>query len=204
MAACESGRADPGITERVEAPLARDALEGVHTALFKGQARAGDEILHRIGDEHLSRTGQRRHARPDVDGDPADLVADHLALAGVKPRAHFDAERPDAGADGLRAADGAGRAIKGGDILPLVLESASGRSSFMRRSRVRAVLPTSAFVQKRPPLLRLRTSEEPHKPLVRVALDQPESGPLGPRPGDFHSPLVELCGGPFWASYGLS
>ena len=30
---------------------------------------------------------------------------------------------------------------------------------------------------------------------VRVALDQPESGPLGPRPGDFHSPLVELCGG---------
>ena len=27
-------------------------------------------------------------------------------------------------------------------------------------------------------------------PLVRVALDQPESGPLGPRPGDYHSPLV--------------
>ena len=42
-------------------------------------------------------------------------------------------------------------------------------------------------------------------PLVRVALDQPESGPLGPRPGDFHSPLVELCRcvktNPFWVSY---
>ncbi len=40
---------------------------------------------------------------------------------------------------------------------------------------------------------------------VRVALDQPESGPLGPRPGDFHSPLVELCRcvktNPFWVSY---
>ena len=50
---------------------------------------------------------------------------------------------------------------------------------------------------QRGPVLRERGVDE-------VALDQPESGPLGPRPGDFHSPLVELCGGPFWASYGLS
>ena len=46
-------------------------------------------------------------------------------------------------------------------------------------------------------------------PLVRVALDQPESGPLGPRPVDLNSPLGErltrcVKTDPFWASYGLS
>jgi len=46
-----------------------------------------------------------------VDGDAADLLADDLALAGVEPRPHFDAERPDTRRDGLGAANGSGRAV---------------------------------------------------------------------------------------------
>ena len=36
--------------------------------------------------------GQCAHARPDVHGDPADVIAADLALAGVQSGAHLDAE----------------------------------------------------------------------------------------------------------------
>jgi hypothetical protein len=40
-----------------------------------------------------------------VHADPADVIAAHLALAGVQPGAHLDAERLHCVADRHRAAD---------------------------------------------------------------------------------------------------
>ena len=52
------------------------------------------------------------HARTDVHGDPADVVAADLALAGVQPGAHLDAERLHRVADRHGAADRSLRAVE--------------------------------------------------------------------------------------------
>ena len=51
-------------------------------------------------------------ARADVHGDPADVVAADLALAGVQPGAHLDAERLHRVANRHRAADRSLRAVE--------------------------------------------------------------------------------------------
>jgi hypothetical protein len=33
----------------------------------------------------LARAGDRRHARANVNGNAADIIADHFALAGIQP-----------------------------------------------------------------------------------------------------------------------
>ena len=58
------------------------------------------------------RPGQCAHARPDVHGDSADVVAADLALAGVQPGAYLDAERLHRVADRHRAADRSLGAVK--------------------------------------------------------------------------------------------
>lgn len=42
---------------------------------------------------HLVSSSQGAHARADMHGDPADVIAAHLTLAGVQPGPHLDAER---------------------------------------------------------------------------------------------------------------
>src|SRR5919198_3481431 len=79
----------------IEPPLARNALQLVDAALLERDSRARDEVLHRAGDEDLSRPRFGRHARPDVDCDPAGLVAVELALARMDPGAHLEAELAD-------------------------------------------------------------------------------------------------------------
>ena len=56
--------------------------------------------------------GQCADARADVHGDPADVVAADLALAGVQSGAHLDAERLHRVADRHRAADRPLRAVE--------------------------------------------------------------------------------------------
>src|SRR5689334_23633440 len=78
-----------------ELPAARDPLELRHAALLELDPRAGHEIPHRPRHHDLARAGVRRHARPDVDSDPADLAVDLLALARVQAGAHLDPEAAD-------------------------------------------------------------------------------------------------------------
>src|SRR5439155_4702860 len=62
----------------------------------------------------------RRNPGPDVDGDPAQLVADHLTLSRVETRAHLQPELSDGLVDRARAADRARRPVEAGE------ESVSG------------------------------------------------------------------------------
>src|SRR5262249_4333298 len=96
----------------VDAPLARYALELVDTAVLEGEARAGDEILDRLRDEYLARSGERGDPRSGVDCDAADLLPVELALARVDAGADLHAELPDRLAGRDRAADGARRTVE--------------------------------------------------------------------------------------------
>ena len=49
-----------------------------------------------------------------MNGNAADIVVDHFALAGMEPGTHFDAERPDLVGNGAGAADPARRTVEGG------------------------------------------------------------------------------------------
>ena len=56
--------------------------------------------------------GECADACADVHADPADVVAADLALTGVQPRPHLDAERLHRVADRHRAADRSLRAVE--------------------------------------------------------------------------------------------
>jgi hypothetical protein len=96
-------------------PFARDPLKGLYTAVAEPQPRAGYQILHGARYQNLACTGKRRNAGPYVDRDTADVVADHLTLASMKPRADFNAERPDLLCNGAGATNTARWTIKGGE-----------------------------------------------------------------------------------------
>ena len=81
----------------------------------KPQLRADDEVLDRARDEHLAAARERVDARADVDGDAAHVAVEQLALAGVQPAAHDEAEIVDAVDDLLRAAHGARGPVEGHD-----------------------------------------------------------------------------------------
>ena len=62
------------------------------TSVSKPQTRTGDQVLDRAGDNHLAGPCLRSHPRPDVHGDPAEAVANHLALPCVQARSNRDPE----------------------------------------------------------------------------------------------------------------
>ena len=66
------------------------------------------------GDEHLVGGGSG-DTRPDMDGDPRDLVAEQLALAGVKAGPELEPQVVRAVADRHGTADRAGGAVEGGE-----------------------------------------------------------------------------------------
>ena len=71
----------------------RHALEFAGAAVAERDARADHEVLYRARDDHLVRAGERADTCADVDGHPADVVADELALAGVQARSQLDVQR---------------------------------------------------------------------------------------------------------------
>ena len=101
---CTAARARDG----VHVPLARNALERVRAPILEDQLRSDHQIPDGLGDGDLGRSGEGGHARADVHGQAADLVADPLHLAGVHPGAHLEAEETNGGGDGCGAVDGAG------------------------------------------------------------------------------------------------
>src|SRR5262249_43016392 len=86
-------------------PLARDSLELVVAVELELEAGSDDGSERRARHQDLTRLRKRGDARRDVDGHPADVVADVLALAGVHAGAHLDAELLHARDDLARAAD---------------------------------------------------------------------------------------------------
>src|SRR4051794_20821768 len=96
-----------------QSPLVRDPLEAVRAALLEADPGAGDEVLHRARHEHLPRLRKRADSCGDVDRDAADVLADHLHLAGVQPDPHRDARPARGGQDRLAAPDRPRRAVEG-------------------------------------------------------------------------------------------
>src|SRR6266536_3596783 len=84
-------------------------------ALLELQARTRDQVAHGARDEHLVGIRQGADPRRDVNRHPADVVAHHLTLAGVKAGASRDAKCPGGSDDRLRAADAPGRTVEGGE-----------------------------------------------------------------------------------------
>jgi len=58
--------------------------------VFECETRTSCDVFHRLRDEDLSGTSLRRNPCADVNGDPAELVADDLALPGVYAEAEVD------------------------------------------------------------------------------------------------------------------
>jgi hypothetical protein len=83
-------------------------------AISKAQAGTRHQVLNRARHKHLACTGQCRHARADVHGNAADVIADRFALAGMQPGANLNAERPDFVGDGASAAHAACRTVESG------------------------------------------------------------------------------------------
>jgi hypothetical protein len=94
-----------GHQHATQAPTAGDALQLVLTAILEQEARAGNEILDRLGDEDLPCTRARRDAGLDRHAQSCRLALDQLALPGMHAGADLDAQRPHALGDLQRGSD---------------------------------------------------------------------------------------------------
>ena len=56
----------------------------MRAALGEGEARAGDQVAHRLRHDDLAGLGLAGDARADVDRDAAELLTDDLAFAGMQ------------------------------------------------------------------------------------------------------------------------
>lgn len=75
--------------------------------------RTRPQVLHRPGDQDLGSTGARHDPVGEGDGDASDVVASHLDLTGVDPRAHLQAQRRKRLPYGVAAADGTSGSVEG-------------------------------------------------------------------------------------------
>src|SRR5215207_3967980 len=107
-------------------PLAGHALQSWTAAVGEVDAGAGDEIADGTGDENLARVCDRGDARPDVHGDPGEVITAQLALTGVETGPNLEPEIAGTGRDGLGTVDGATGSVESGqeavarglDLLP--------------------------------------------------------------------------------------
>ncbi len=97
-----------------ETPRVRNALEFVLAALAERDAGARNQILDRAGDQDFVGTRQGPDASGDVDGETGEIVAADFALPRVQARSHIDPESLGGFPDGLRAMNGARRAVEAG------------------------------------------------------------------------------------------
>jgi hypothetical protein len=66
-------------------PRSRYPLELLPTTFLEGQLGSDHHILHRARNEDLAWARQRRHPGTDGHRQPGGVIADDLALAGVRP-----------------------------------------------------------------------------------------------------------------------
>ena len=97
---------------REETPFTGHVPQLVRAAILELQPRPDHKVAQGAGHEHLVRSCQGAHPRPDMHTDPADVIAAHFALAGLQPGAHFDAQRLHCVTDRHRAADRSLRTVE--------------------------------------------------------------------------------------------
>src|SRR5437868_13979881 len=93
------------LDHREQPPRFGNALELVRATVLERDARPGDEVLHGLRDEDLPGLRAGGDAGRDMDGDPAELRLDALALARVDSCPDLDAELGGARLNRLRAPD---------------------------------------------------------------------------------------------------
>jgi hypothetical protein len=93
--------------------LAGNAFEIERAASREFKSSASDKIGDNARYKNLVRTGLRHHARGGVHGDPTDISASHLDLAGVQPRAQRETDLLRSGAEGERASHRTARSVEG-------------------------------------------------------------------------------------------
>jgi hypothetical protein len=98
----------------VQLPGVGNALELVGAAVVEGEAGPGDQVLDRARAQHLPRLGLGEDAGRDMHGDPAEVVADQLDLAGVQASPDLEAVLGQLSPDGVGGPDGPGRAVEAG------------------------------------------------------------------------------------------
>ena len=69
-----------------DAPLAGHAFEHMRFTVSECDTRAGHQVLDRRRHENLARSGERRDALADVDGDSTDVGVAKFDLTGMKSR----------------------------------------------------------------------------------------------------------------------
>ena len=95
-------RSTSGLLDREHLPRARDAFQGVRTAILEALARADRQVANRARQDDLARAGQAGHSGADVHREPADLLAHALALPRVQTGPDCDAHAPHRVDDRLR------------------------------------------------------------------------------------------------------
>ena len=110
-----AGASRSASSDREQAPFAGDAGKRPAPAVGELEPGAGDEVADGLRHEHLAGRGLSGDAGGDLHREAADAVPLELDLAGVHPGADADAERPERADDRAGAADGARRAVEGGE-----------------------------------------------------------------------------------------
>src|SRR5437867_7138897 len=100
--------------EREDLPLSGNSLQHVASAILELQARAGDQVHHRSGDQDLAGACECGDPGADVDRDARNVGALELDLARVQARSDLQARLADGIADGHRATDGPSRTVERG------------------------------------------------------------------------------------------
>jgi len=107
---------NPPLTSSCEdTPFPGNTFERMDATVAEAQPGAGHQILYGARYQDLAGAGERRYACADVNGNSADIVADHFALACVKSGPEFDAERLDLLRNGAGTANAARRTVKCGE-----------------------------------------------------------------------------------------
>jgi hypothetical protein len=97
----------------VEPPVIPDTAQFGHATFLEDEPGTGDEIAHRLRDEHFSGCRLGRHARADVNTDSPDLPIHELALTSVQSGANLDPEVADGVGDHTAATNCARRPVEG-------------------------------------------------------------------------------------------
>ena len=64
------------------------------TDIFEAEATTRNQVLHRLGDQHLRRSSDRRDTGADRDAESTDVVALECDLPGMQTRPDLDPEWP--------------------------------------------------------------------------------------------------------------
>ena len=94
-------------------PLSGNALERPAAAVCEAQTGASNQILDCARHQNFVRTCERGNARADVDRNATDILAHHLAFAGVETGTNFNSKLTDFVADGASTTHAACRAVEG-------------------------------------------------------------------------------------------